>query len=101
MKCASGKGAGKRAACASCAGLERGPRTECAQKTAAPLCRSAAAGMSNAMAYKSDHGEGLLGRNACLFKHVHAVIFGDDDFGHVFLFTTVERIPYLAPIAAC
>jgi hypothetical protein len=30
-------------------------RTECAQKTAAPLCRSAAAGMSNAMAFKSDH----------------------------------------------
>lgn len=57
--------------------------------------------MSNAMAYKSDHGERLLRRNPSRFKHVHAVIFGDDDFGDVFLLTVVEAVPYLAPIAAC
>ena len=76
-------------------------RTKCAQKTAAPLCRSAAAEMSNAMAFKSDHRGGLFRGNAGLFKHVHAVIFGSGfDVGDL-LFTVVEAVPDLAPIAAC
>ncbi|MEY3635418.1 MAG: hypothetical protein RLZZ61_1828 [Pseudomonadota bacterium] len=76
--------------------------TKSGQKTAAPLCRSAAAGMSNAVAYKSDHGECLLRSNPSRFEHVHAVIFGGwfnaDD---AFLLSVVEAVPYLTPIAAC
>jgi hypothetical protein len=32
----------------------------------------------------------LLRRNPSLFKHVHTVIFRDDDVGDIFLFAAVE-----------
>jgi hypothetical protein len=41
-----------------------------------------------------------LRSNPSLFKHIHAVILRNDDFGDVFLFATVEAVPYLTPIAA-
>ena len=57
--------------------------------------------MSNAMTYTSDHGEGLLRSNPSLFEHIHAVIFGGDNFADVSLFAVVKAAPHLAPIAAC
>ncbi len=57
--------------------------------------------MLNAMAFKSDHREGLLRGNPSRFKHVHAVIFGGWLNVGDLLLTVVEAVPYLAPIAAC